>query len=126
MISRQLGPQSPRKPLAKHYAVKSCSARKVPLLKKAHAQGRLKFANEHLNDSKEDWQNVMWSDETKIKLFGINSTCRVWRGKNAEYDPKNTIPIVKHGGGNIMLWGCFSAKGTGRLHCIEGTMDGAM
>src|SRR4029434_3728714 len=26
----------------------------------------------------------------------------------------------------IMLWGCFSAKGTGRLHCIEGTMDGAM
>ena len=65
----------------------------------------------------------MWSDETKIKLFGINSTCRVWRGKNAEYD---TIPTVKHGGGNIMLWGCFSAKGTGRLHCIEGTMDGAM
>ena len=56
----------------------------------------------------------MWSDETKIKLFGINSTCRVWRGKNAEYD---TIPTVKHGGGNIMLWGCFSAKGTGRpLH----------
>src|SRR4029434_6902880 len=65
----------------------------------------------------------MWSDETKIKLFGINSTCRVWRGKNAEYD---TIPTVKHGGGDIMLWGCFSANGTGRLHCIEGTMDGAM
>src|SRR4029434_4643219 len=68
----------------------------------------------------------MWSDETKIELFGINSTCCLWRGKNAEYDPKNTIPTVKHGGGNIMFWGCFSAKGTGRLHRIEGTMDGAM
>src|SRR4029434_6405759 len=56
MISRQLGPQSPRKPLAKHYAVKSCSARKVPLLKKAHAQGRLKIANEHSHDSKGDWE----------------------------------------------------------------------
>src|SRR4029434_3243275 len=65
----------------------------------------------------------MWSDETKIKLFGINSTCCVWRGKNAEYD---TIPTVKHGGGNIMLWGCVSAMGIGRLPCIEGTMDGAM
>ncbi|KAM9403272.1 optineurin-like isoform 2-T2 [Salvelinus alpinus] len=40
--------------------------------------------------------------------------------------PKNTIPTVKHGGGNIILWGCFSAKGTGRLHRIEGRMDGAM
>ncbi len=25
-----------------------------------------------------------------------------------------------------MLWECFSAKGTGRLHRIEGSMDGAM
>ncbi len=30
--------------------LKSCSARKVPLLKKAHIQAHLKFANEHLHD----------------------------------------------------------------------------
>ncbi len=90
--------------------LKSCSARKVPLLKKAHVQARLKFAN----DSEENWVKVLWSDETKIELFGINSTRRVWRRRNAAYDPKNTIPTVKHGGGNIMLWGCFSAKGTGQ------------
>ncbi len=69
---------------------------------------------------------VLGSDETKIELFGINSTRRVWRRRNAAYDPKNTIPTVKHGGGNIMLWGCFSAKGTGQLHRIKGTMDEAM
>ncbi|KAK3506568.1 hypothetical protein QTP70_009910 [Hemibagrus guttatus] len=64
-------------------------------------------------------KNVLWSDETKIKLFGINSTRRVWRRGN-------TIPNIKHGDGNIMIWGYFSAKGTGQLHCIKGTMDGAM
>src|SRR4029434_5301210 len=32
--------------------LKYCSTRRVPLLKKAHVQGRLKFANGHLNDSK--------------------------------------------------------------------------
>ncbi len=85
--------------------LKSCSARKVPLLKKAHVQARLKFDN----DSEENWVKVLWSDETKIELFGINSTRYVWRRMNAAYDPKNTIPTVKHGGGNIMLWGCFSA-----------------
>ncbi len=36
--------------------------------------------------------------------------------------PRTPSPPVKHGGGN-MLWGCFSAKGTGQLHCIKGTMD---
>ncbi len=78
----------------------------LPLLKKAHVQARLKFAN----DLEENWVKVLWSDETKIQLFGINSTRRVWRRRNAAYDSKNTIPIVKHGGGNIMLWGCLSAK----------------
>ena len=72
------------------------------------------------------WEKVMCSDETKIELFGINSTHRVWRKRKAKYNAKNTIPTVKHGGGNLMLWGCFSAKGTGRLHRIERRMNGAM
>uniref|UniRef100_A0A8C7TU33 Transposase Tc1-like domain-containing protein n=1 Tax=Oncorhynchus mykiss TaxID=8022 RepID=A0A8C7TU33_ONCMY len=108
------------------HGLKSCSARKVPLLKPAHVQARLKFANDHLDDPEEEWEKVMWSDETKIELFGLNSTRRVWRKKKDKYNPKNTIPTVKHGGGNIILWGCFSAKGTGRLRRIEGRMDGAM
>ncbi len=106
--------------------LKSCSARRVPLLKPVHVQARLKFAREHLDDPEEDWENVIWSDETKIELFGKNSTCRVWRTKNAELHLKNTIPTVKHGGGNIMLWGSFSAKGPGRLICVKERMNGAM
>ena len=69
---------------------------------------------------------MMWSDGTRIEPFGINSTHRVWRKRNAEYNPKNTVPTVKHGGGNLMLWGCFSAKGTGQLHRNEGRMNGVM
>ncbi|CDQ56278.1 unnamed protein product [Oncorhynchus mykiss] len=76
--------------------------------------------------ARKEWEKVMWSDETKIELFCLNSTRCVWRKKKDEYNPKNTIPTVKHGGGNIILWGCFSAKGAGRLHRIEGRMDGAI
>ncbi|KAK6320155.1 hypothetical protein J4Q44_G00092620 [Coregonus suidteri] len=75
-----------------------------------------------LSLSDNEGKTEQWGEQ----LFGLNSTRRVWRKKKDEYNPKNTIPIVKHGGGNIILWGCFSVKGTGRLHRIEGRMDGDM
>ncbi len=114
--SLTIRPRLPPKQLVAHYAMKDWN-RKVPQLKKAYVQARLNFAN----NSEENWVKVLWSDETKIELFGINSTRRVWRRRNAAYDPTNTIPTVKHGSGNIMLWGCFSAKVTGQLRRIKGS-----
>ncbi len=36
------------------------------------------------------------------------------------------IPTVKHGGGSVMLWGCFAASGPGWLALIDGTMNSAL
>ncbi|CAJ0968367.1 unnamed protein product [Ranitomeya imitator] len=103
--------------------LRSRRARKVPLLSKRHVKARLQFAHDHLEYSETDWFKVLWSDETKIEIFGANHTRDVWRLDDTAYDPKNTIPTVKHGGGSIMLWGCFSAKGPGHLVRIHGKMD---
>ena len=43
---------------------------------------------------------TLWSDETKIELFGLNAKRQVWR-------KPGTIPKVRHCGGSIMLWGMF-------------------
>jgi hypothetical protein len=61
----------------------------------------------------------MW---TKIVLFGHNGHRYDWRKKGEACKPKNTIPTVKHGGGSIMLWGCFAARETVALHKIDGIM----
>ncbi len=54
---------------------------------------------------------VLWSDETKIELFGINSTRHVWRRRNAAYDPKNTIPPSNMEVETLCFAGVFLLRG---------------
>ncbi|CDQ57087.1 unnamed protein product [Oncorhynchus mykiss] len=76
-------------------------ARRKPLLSTMHMAVRLKFSKRHLKDSQTMRNTILWSDETKTELFGLIAKRHVWR-------KPGTIPTVKHGGGSIMLWGCFS------------------
>ena len=50
----------------------------------------------------------------------------VWRKPGTDNHLANTIPTMKHGGGIIVLWGCFSAGGTGRLVRVEAKISAAM
>ena len=71
-------------------------ARQKTLLSKRHMTACLEFAKRHLKDSQTMRNKILWSDETKIELFGLNAKRHVWR------KPGN-ITTVKHGGGRIML-----------------------
>ncbi len=67
--------------------------------------------------------HVLWSDETKINLFGSDGVKRVWRQPGEKYKNKCVLPTVKHGGGSVMVWGCMSSAGTGELQFSEWTMN---
>ncbi len=59
--------------------------------------------------ARENWVKVLWSDETKIELFGINSTqLAMFGGGGMLPTPRTPSPPSNTGGGNVMLWGCFS------------------
>ena len=69
-----------------------------------------------------EWNWVLWSDKTKIELFGHVRCWHVWRQNRDEYNENHLIPIVKYGGGSLMLWGRFVAGGPGALK-INGIMN---
>ncbi|KAL0147737.1 hypothetical protein M9458_056976, partial [Cirrhinus mrigala] len=84
-------------------------ARRKPLLSARHMKARMQFAKKHLKDSKMVRNKILWSDETKIELFGLNSK-----------RPNSEAWWWQH-----LVLGCFSAAGTGRLVAIEGKMNAA-
>uniref|UniRef100_A0AAZ3PRX4 Transposase Tc1-like domain-containing protein n=1 Tax=Oncorhynchus tshawytscha TaxID=74940 RepID=A0AAZ3PRX4_ONCTS len=67
-----------RKTLNKN-GVHGRAPRKNPLLSKKPIAARLKFAKVHLNVLQRYWQNILWSDETTVELFGRNTQHYVWR-----------------------------------------------
>ncbi len=89
-----------------------------------HKKARKQFAEDKQTKDMDYWN--LWSDETKINLFGSEGVKRVWRQPSEEYKDKCVLPTVKHGGGSVMVWGCMSAAGTGELQFIEGTMNANM
>ncbi len=100
--------------------------RRKPLLKLAYKKACKQFAEDNLAKSMNYWNHVLWSDESKVNLFGSDGVQHVWRRPGEEYQENCALPTVKHGGGSIMVWGCMSAAGTGELRFIEGNMDSNM
>ncbi|KAK3524862.1 hypothetical protein QTP86_010091 [Hemibagrus guttatus] len=96
---------------------------RTPQRKPLHIAARLKFAKDHLDTPQHYWENVLWTDETEIELFGRNMLSSVWHKKKTAHQHENTIPPVKYGGVSIMVWGCFAASGPGTLAIVGGTMN---
>ena len=49
------------------------------------------------------WERVLWSDLSKIELFGHDYQNHVWKKDCEVYSPKNTVPTVKFGSGSKMI-----------------------
>ncbi len=62
-----------------------CHPRRKPLLKMMHKKARKQFAEDKQTKDMDYWNHVLWSDETKINLFGSDGVKRVWRQPGEEY-----------------------------------------
>lgn len=98
-------------------------ARKKPFLSKQHKMRRLDFAKKYVSMPIKYWKRVLWSDESKFNLKTSDGAQKVWRKPGEAFSLSCVRGTVKHGGGNVMVWGCMSWKGVGNIEFIEDIMN---
>lgn len=104
--------------------MRSRKVAKKPFISPKNRKARIEFAKTHLHWSVEEWRKILFSDESKFNLKGSDSKkISVRRPVNKRLDPRYCKGTVKHGGGNVMVWGCFSLNGVGPRYEISETMD---
>ena len=101
---------------------KGCSARKKPLVQNHHKKARLRCATAHGDKDRTSWRNVLWSDETKIELFGHNNHNNRLEEKGGGLQAKEHHPNREARGWQHHVVGCLAAEGTGALHKIDAIM----
>ncbi len=99
-----------KKQMVTHYSVKDwnpAAPASSPSSRK-HMYTCLKFAT----DSEENWVKVLWSDEAKIQLFGINATLELSRWRNFPCDNFECIiaytVYMRNSFPNLKKWVCHA------------------
>ena len=70
----------------------------------------------------EAWKHVIFTDESKICVFGPDGNNRVWRRPGIALLDHHITPTVKFGGKSVMVWGAITYQGVGRLEFIDTRM----
>lgn len=96
---------------------------KKPFISPKNRRARIEFARAHVNWTVSKWRTVLFSDESKFNIKGSDGFKLVRRPKGQRLNPRYSTGTVKHGGGNVIVWGCFSGHGIGPIHRIDGIMD---
>ncbi|EFN70272.1 Transposable element Tcb1 transposase, partial [Camponotus floridanus] len=80
------------------------TAARGPMMNVRHCRARLAYAREHVNWRMRDWDNVLFSDESRFCLYGNDRRPRVWRRQGERYSQNFIRPVAAYNGGSVMVW----------------------
>ncbi|MBN3285256.1 TC1A transposase, partial [Polyodon spathula] len=98
-------------------------AAKKPLLRVQNKRRRLAWAKKHRNWTFEEWKSILWTEESKFEISGSNHRVFVRRREGERMSSACVVPTVKHGGGSVMVWGCFAGDRVGDLYQVHGKLN---
>lgn len=93
-----------------------------PKLTLAHRRARLRFAQDHRNWTLAQWRSVLFSDETRICLYGNDKRKRVYRRPGERFAECCIEERTSYNGGSSIFWGAVSTEA--RTDIVRITRDG--
>ncbi|EIE82035.1 hypothetical protein RO3G_06740 [Rhizopus delemar RA 99-880] len=95
-----------------------------PFISYTNQKKRLKWCRDKASWTVEDWKSVIFSDETKINVWGADGIRYYWKQVDQPWRSFHVNQTMKHGGGSVMLWGCITSRGPGyACRVYDGTMN---
>ncbi|GFX69402.1 transposable element Tcb1 transposase [Trichonephila clavipes] len=101
--------------------LRGCKVRPKLLPTEFQRKRRLTWAREHSLWTIKYWEKVIFSDESQFCISGNQSSAYVRRRTHEEFSPQCPKPTVNYPT-KVMVWGCMSSHGVGRLHIVSGTV----
>ena len=86
-------------------------------------KSRFKFSKKFENYNYQDWGKIIWSDESSFDIVTSSGIEYYWSEKPDPLNEKNIKKTKKFGGGSVMVWGCITPHGVGKLLRIDGILD---
>lgn len=122
-MGQDMSVSSIRKSLRRN-GLKSRRKAKTNFVSKKNKTLRLAWAKKHRHLTVEDWRRWVFSDETKVNMWGSGGNSFYWTNGDRTMQPHQIKPQVQGNGGGVMFWSCITAEGPGYgTTIIEGSID---
>ena len=90
-----------------------------PLLKPEHKANRLAWALQYEEMDEDDWDDVLWSDETSVHKQDGKDNVWVFRTPQEKWVQDCIEPVAQGARTAVMFWGCYAGGQRGPLTVLE-------
>ncbi|GFV31694.1 transposable element Tcb1 transposase [Trichonephila clavipes] len=84
-----------------------------------HHRDRREWATEHVNWRRNEWSNVLFSNESRFSVHQDNRRIFIWRGRGSRNNPAFMYESVRFGSEGVLVYGGISIDGRTDLYIIR-------
>ncbi|GFU81120.1 transposable element Tcb2 transposase [Trichonephila clavipes] len=84
-----------------------------------HRRDRREWATEHVNWRRNEWSNVLFSDESRFSVHSNNRRIFIWTDRGSRNNPAFVHVSVRFGGAGVLMYGGISIDGRTDLYIIR-------